>query len=371
MTMTDDTARPQPLPGLSGIAAYVPGKAKADDGRKVWKLSSNESALGASPKAIEAMAEAARGMHIYPDGAARDLKAAIAEVEGLDPARLVIGSGSDEILQLLIKAYAGPGDNIVQSAHGFSYYAIAAAAARVETRFAAERALTADPEAIAAEVDGRTRLVFLANPNSPTGTVLMAGEVRRLRELLPPRVILVLDGAYAEYMEAPDYTDGRDLVDTAAASGVDNVVMTRTFSKIYGLGGARVGWGYGPESVMSILERIRPPFNITLPSLAAAEAAMRDQAFVAENKAFTLAERARLAAGIAEAGFETVPSHCNFVLFDAGSADRAKALLAHLEKDGILVRSAASSFLPAHLRVTVGPREATDAFLASLATFAD
>ncbi|WP_370338116.1 histidinol-phosphate transaminase [Parvularcula marina] len=360
--------RPQPLAGLADIAPYVPGKAEAG-GKKVWKLSANESAMGPSPKVVAAASEAAAGIHIYPDGAARDLKTAIAEIEELDPSRLIIGSGSDEVLQLLIRAYAAPGEAILQSAHGFSYYHVAAAAVRVKTIFVPEQDFLADVDALLAAVTPEVRIVFVANPNNPTGTVLMAEDLRRLRDGLPDEVMLVLDGAYAEYMTDEAYSDGRDLVDEAIERGTDNVVMTRTFSKIYGLGGARVGWGYGPPEVISILERIRPPFNITVPSLKAAEAAIRDQAFMTENRAFTLSERERLKEGIEALGFATIPSHANFVTFDAGSADDAKVILAHLEADGILIRSAASSGLPSHLRVTVGPAEASDAFLESLKAF--
>ncbi|MEM9233101.1 MAG: histidinol-phosphate transaminase [Pseudomonadota bacterium] len=367
MSKPDRSGRPQPLPGLADIAPYVPGKAGA--GHRVWKLSANESALGASPAAMAAAREAVGDIHVYPDGAARDLKAAIAEVERLDVERLIIGSGSDEILQMLIRAYAAPGEQILQSAHGFSYYHIAAAAVRVGTVFVPEQNLTADVDAMVAAVTPRVRMVFLANPNNPTGTVVPSNELRRLREALPPNVMLVLDGAYAEYITDSDYTDGRDMVDEATAPGAGNVIMTRTFSKIYGLGGARVGWAYGPPEVISILERIRPPFNITVPSLKAAEAAIRDQAFMQENRAFTLEERQRLAESLKTLGYPVIPSHANFMTFEMPSADQARALMAHLEARGVIIRSAASSGLPSHLRVTVGPREATDAFLDGLKAF--
>lgn len=359
--------KPAALTGLMDIAPYVPGK--AGRGRNVWKLSANESALGASPRAKEALRAAAENLHIYPDGAARDLKAAIAEVEGLDPTRLIIGSGSDEILQLLIRAYAEPGDNILQSAHGFSYYAIAAATSRVETIFAAEKDLHADVDEIVAAATPRTRLVFIANPNSPTGTVLGKEEIHRLRAKLPAQVMLVLDGAYAEYMTEDWYTNGRDLVDRANENGLDNVVMTRTFSKIYGLGGLRVGWGYAAPEVISLLERLRPPFNITTASLKAAEAAIQDQGFVVKNRNYTRDLRGMVRDQLTSFGMEPEPSHANFVTIDLQSPDRAAAYMRHLEADDILVRSAASSRLPAHVRVTIGPEEAMTAYLQSTERF--
>ena len=226
---------PTPRPGILDIAPYVPGSSSAPGVAKIHKLSSNESALGASPKAIEAYKAASGQLHLYPDGSATLLREKIGALHGLDPARIICGAGSDEILQLLTRAYVGPGDNIVQSDHGFLVYALAAKSCGAEVRFAPEKNLTTDVDAMLEAVDEATRIVFVANPNNPTGTYIPDAEIRRLREYLPADVLLVIDSAYAEYMDSADYAAGEALVDEN-----DNVVMTRTFSKIYGLGGVRL-----------------------------------------------------------------------------------------------------------------------------------
>ncbi|ADM08637.1 histidinol-phosphate aminotransferase [Parvularcula bermudensis HTCC2503] len=363
---------PRPLPGIAEIAPYVPGKGSTHKG--VWKLSANESALGASPLAAAAFIDAAKSIHLYPDGDAADLKAAIAEVHGLRKDRLTIGSGSDELISLIIRAYADGTDKVLYSRHGFSYYPVAAAAALVGRLDAREADLTIDVEAmIEAANDPAVKVVFIANPNNPTGTWLSSVEVRRLRSGLRSDVMLVLDGAYAEYIDDHAYSDGADLVTEAEAAGADNVIMIRTFSKIYGLGGLRVGWAYAPLSATDTLNRLRPPFNVGGPSLKAAEAAVRDQAFVAENKAFTDKERRRVAKGLGALGYKVRETATNFVLFEAPGAtqedrDReAQRLIDHLETEGVLVRSPKSSGLIGYLRVTIGPAEANDDFLAAMA----
>ena len=369
-----DSARPAPRPGLLDIVPYAPGKApEARPGRKVYKLSANESGLGASPAAMAAFAEAVR-LETYPDGASRKLKAAIAELHGLPPANLFVGAGSDEVIELLCRAYAGEGRSVVQTRHGFSYYHLAARAAGSEPLFAEERDLTADVDAILATVRDDTALVFLANPNNPTGTLLPKEEVARLRAELPAHVMLCYDGAYAEYMTPGDtrYTDGFDLVAEAIRTGADNVVATRTFSKIYGLGGLRVGWALAPESVVGVMDRLRSPFNVNAPALAAAEAALRDQDFVDRNRAHNQAERERVAGELRKLGFEVPESHANFVLprMRGGSAEAREAehdaLLSHLAREGIMVRSQKAAWLPEHLRVSIGSVEANDAFLAAV-----
>ncbi len=367
-------SKPVPRPGLLEISPYTPGKSTGTTAR-VHKLSSNESALGASPNAIAAYERVAAKLERYPDGNAVALREAIGEVYGVAAANIVVGAGSDEIITLLIRAYAAEGDNIVQSAHGFSYYHLAAASAGVETRYAPEKSYTADIDAIADTVDDRTRIVFLANPNSPTGTVLMGDVISRLRAMLPPHVILVLDGAYAEYMDDPLFSGGDDLVREAMATGADNVVMMRTFSKIYGLGGLRVGWAFAPDGIIDILNRIRPPFSVNAAGLAAAEAAVRDQAFASRNRQHNAKERARVARALSAFGFAVVPPYGNFILFgmpeaaEQDDAAEARMLLSHLESEGVLIRSAASSGLPGHLRVSIGNAEANDAFLAGLGNF--
>ncbi len=366
--------KPVPRPGLMDITPYKPGKSTVHQG-PVFKLSSNESALGASPKAIEAYQDASNSLERYPDGNATALRTVIAGVHDLPVDNLVIGAGSDEIIQLLVRGYAGEGDNIVQSRHGFSYYHLAAASAGAGTRYADEKDLTADIDALVEAVDEKTKLVFLANPNNPTGTVLMRDELQRLRRALPSHVILVLDGAYAEYMADDRYTDGADMVREAIEAGADNVVMMRTFSKVYGLGGARVGWAYGPDSIIGLLNRIRGPFNVSAPALKAAAAAMADQDFVVENRIHNAAERQRVTGALEHLGFVVTPSYGNFVLFTVkgmaeDQAETASKILAFLEDRGVLIRAAASSQLPTHLRASIGSEAANDKFLEGMTAYA-
>ena len=363
-------AGPAPRPGILDIVPYQPGKAPAlREGAKVYKLSSNESGLGASPDAVAAFKAASEALEVYPDGGAVTLKAKLSETYGLAQDRLAVGAGSDELIALLLRAYGGEGTSMVQTRHGFSYYWLAALAAGAQPLFAEETDLHADVDKILETVREDTRLVFLANPNNPTGTVIPASEVRRLRDELPANVMLVLDGAYAEYMEDEAYTDGADLVDEAIASGANNTVMTRTFSKIYGLGGLRVGWGYMPPEVVAVMDRLRSPFNVNSAALLAAEAALGDQAFVARNREHNKRERDRVRQRAAGFGLEAGPSHANFLLFRMPGEDAeareatAKGLLAHLEGEGVMVRSVAGAWLPEHLRVSIGSAEANDAFL--------
>src|SRR5688572_4787623 len=269
-------SRPEPRPGVLAIDAYVPGKSAAPGVPKVHKLSSNETPLGPSPKAVEAVHKAARELELYPDGAATALREAIAGKYGLDPARIVCGAGSDEVLNLLAHAFIGPGDEGLFTTHGFLVYKIAILAAGGLPVVAEEKDFTADVDAILAKVTPRTKIVFLANPNNPTGTYLPFDEVKRLHAGLPPRVLLVLDAAYAEYVRRNDYASGLELVATA-----ENVVITRTFSKIYGLASLRLGWLVGPAHVVDAINRIRGPFNVNGPAMAAGIAAIEDEAHLA------------------------------------------------------------------------------------------
>ncbi|WP_031552490.1 histidinol-phosphate transaminase [Parvularcula oceani] len=370
--------RPEPRPGLMDIVPYKPGKAgEPKEGRKIYKLSSNESGLGPAPAAMNAFAETTPILEYYPDGSAAPLKAALAGLHGLPAENLFIGAGSDEIIALLIRAYAGEGASIVQTRHGFSYYWLAAKAAGSEPLFAEETDLHADVDKILATVAENTKLVFLANPNNPTGTVIPASEIRRLREELPEHVILVLDGAYAEYMEDESYTDGADLVAESIADGTENVVMMRTFSKIYGLGGLRVGWCYAPRAMIEVLDRIRSPFNVNAPALAAAEAAVGDQDFVKRNREHNRRERDRVRQRVAGWGFGIVPSHANFLLLHMrgdspeARAEEAAEFLAFLEKEGVMVRAVGGAWLPEHVRVSIGSEEANDAFLRAAEAFVE
>lgn len=348
---------PTPRPGILDIAPYVGGSSKASGAATVFKLSSNESALGASPRAVDAF-RAASALSFYPDGSAAALRAKLAALHGLDADRIVCGAGSDELLQLLARAYLGPGDNAVQSQHGFLVYAIAAQACGAEIRFAPEKNLAADVDALLAQVDANTRIVFLANPNNPTGTYIPDTEVRRLREHLREDVLLVLDSAYAEYMEAPDYDAGARLVDEC-----DNVVMTRTFSKIYGLAGLRLGWAYCPAPVADVLNRIRGPFNVTSSALAAGEAALADQAFVARNREHNRKEREFLAQQLGRLGVDFQPSVGNFILVNFGGEARARDVQERLRAGGVIVREMGAYGLGAWLRVSVGTEEANRRFI--------
>ena len=351
---------PTPRPGILDIAPYVPGSSSAPGAAKIHKLSSNESALGASPHAIEAYRSASGNLHLYPDGSAGALRDKIGALHGLDPARIVCGAGSDEILQLLTRAYVGAGENIVQSDHGFLVYALAAKSCGAEVRFAPEKNLTTDVDAVLDCVDAATRIVFIANPNNPTGTYIPDSEMRRLREHLPPEVLLVIDAAYAEYMDADDYAAGDAMVEEN-----DNVVMTRTFSKIYGLGGVRLGWGYFPAPIADVINRIRGPFNVNAPAIAAGLAALDDQAFVEKNRAFNASERAIVAQALGGLGLECVTSAGNFILvrFPTEPGKSASDMQEFLRSKGVIVREMAAYKLPNHLRISIGPKDANRALI--------
>lgn len=348
---------PTPRPGILDIKPYVPGSSDAPGVDRIFKLSSNESALGASPAAIEAMKACADHMELYPDGGARALREKIAALHGLEAERIVCGAGSDELLQLLVKAYAGPGDSIVQSDHGFLVYALAAKSSGAQVRFAPEKNLTCDVDEMLAQTDETTRIVFVANPNNPTGTYIPDTEVRRLREELRDDILLVVDAAYAEYMEKDDYSDGAALVWEN-----DNVVMTRTFSKIYGLAAARLGWAYCPPEIADVLNRIRGPFNVTAGAQAAGVAALEDQDFVGRNREFNRTERAIMAQRLGGLGVDYAPSHGNFILFRAPDGDAA-GLQAWLRGHGVIVREVGAYKLPDWLRVSIGLAEGNRLFL--------
>jgi histidinol-phosphate aminotransferase len=358
--------RPTPRPGVLDIAPYVPGRATATGGAKVHKLSSNETPLGPSPAAIEAYRAAAASLERYPDGSARKLREAIGAAHGLNPDRIVCGAGSDEILNLIAHAYIGPGDEAIHTAHGFLVYPIATRAAGGTPVVAPETELTADVDAILARVSERTRVVFLANPNNPTGTYVPFKEVRRLHAGLPPGVVLVLDAAYAEYVRRNDYESGIEL-----AGSADNVVMTRTFSKIHGLAGLRIGWCYGPAHVVDALNRIRGPFNVSSPAIAAGAAALGDRGHVEKAFAHNETWLSRLTAEISALGLKVTPSVANFILihFPDAAGKRAVDADAFLLKRGIVLRRMEAYGLPNALRKTIGTAESNEATVAALRDF--
>ena len=343
---------PQPKPWIMEIAPYVPGRSTTDDGRKVAKLSSNENPLGTSKEAVAAFSDARTSLERYPDAGAGALREAIAARYGLDPARIIYGTGSDEVLHLIAGAYAGPGDEIIHVKYGFAVYEIATRRVGAVPVVAPDKDYATDVDAILACVTEKTRLVYVANPNNPTGTFSPRGEIARLHDALPPQVMLVLDQAYAEYLEPEDDDGGLDLARTAA-----NVVVTRTFSKIYGLAAERIGWGYGPREAIDAMHRIRAPFNVTIAGQAAAIAAIEAEGFVRHSRDHNLKWRDWFEAEIAKmgnAGLRAVPSKANFslVLFEgAVSAETAyKTLMDH----GYIVRWLPGQGLPHGLRITIG-----------------
>jgi len=352
----------RPQPGILDIAPYVGGKAAAAGQANAMKLSSNENPFGPSDKAKEAFLRGAHVLHRYPSTDHADLRAAIAEVHGLDAARVICGVGSDEIIQLLAQAYAGPRGEVVFTEHGFLMYrisALAVGATPVEVR---ERECVTDVDAILAACNTRTKLVFIANPNNPTGTMISPAEVERLAAGLPKQALLVLDGAYAEYVEGFDA--GLALVEAR-----ENVFMTRTFSKIYGLGGLRIGWGYGPAEIIDVLNRIRQPFNLSVAQTEAAEAAVRDQDYVNKCRADNARMRSWLASALAEVGVPSDVSAANFILARFASAEEAQACDAHLQAQGLMVRQVASYNLPHCLRITIGDESACRRVAHAVAVF--
>jgi histidinol-phosphate aminotransferase len=359
-----DQPRPTPRPEILAIAPYVGGESTIPGATRVIKLSSNEGAFGPPPAARAAIAQGAEKMARYPDGSARALREAIGAHFGLDPARIVCGNGSDEMLSMLIQAYGGPGTDLVMSQYGFSIYEIFGTLAGSTVRKAPETDLTADVDALLAAVTDKTTMVLLANPNNPTGSFLPMSALKRLRDGLPPHVLLVIDAAYAEYVDRPDYDAGLSLVDAG-----ENTVMTRTFSKIWGLGGARLGWCYGPAAIIDVLNRLRPPFNVNSTAFAAGIAALSEPRWAEMSRAHNTAARARVTAALSAAGIRVWPSEGNFVLADFGTADQARAADAALKADGIIARVVSSYGLAHCLRITIGTDEECKAVIDCLSAF--
>ncbi|MDB5494011.1 MAG: hisC [Phenylobacterium sp.] len=358
---------PIPKPGILDIHAYVPGKAKAEGVAEPIKLSANENALGSSPKAQAAYAAAAGQLNLYPDPKAGIVRTAIAERFKLEPERLIFGCGSGEVFQLLSQTFLEPGDNMVQGEFGFAAFAIGARAAGGEVKFAKEPGYRIDVDELLACVDDRTRLVFLANPGNPTGTWIPFSEVRRLHEALPPSIVLILDGAYGEFALDPGFNDGLEL-----ARRSSNIVVTHTFSKLHGLAGLRIGWGYAPTAIVEAVERIRLPFNTSVPAQLAAVAALGDEDF--QRASIDLVEQWRpwLTQQLGGVGLEVVsPSATNFLLvgFPKAPGRTATEAEAFLASRGLLVRGVALYGLPDHLRVTVGLEAQNRALVDALADF--
>jgi histidinol-phosphate aminotransferase len=358
--------RPQPRPGVLDIAPYVPGKSTAPGVAKVFKLSSNETPLGPSAKTVEAYQAVGTHLEDYPDGSASELREAIGSVFGLDPSRIVCGAGSDDLLNLLARAYLGDGDEAIHTTHGFLVYPIATLGTGAKPVVAAEKNFTADVDAILAAVTPKTKIVFLANPNNPTGTYVPFDEVRRLHRSLPANVLLVLDAAYAEYVRRNDYEAGIELVATS-----ENVVMCRTFSKIYGLASVRLGWMYGPASVIDAVNRIRGPFNVSAPAIAAGIAAVKDTAHVARAAEHNAKWLPWLTEEIGKLGLKVTPSVGNFILihFPETKGKTAKEADSFLTKRGLILRVVGAYKLPNALRMTVGSEEANRLVVAALTEF--
>ena len=367
--MTADPAAPlapQPKQGVMAIDPYVPGKSSTGANVPVHKLSSNESPLGPSPRAIAALKAIDGKLAFYPDPSATPLREAVAKRYGLDPARIICGAGSDELLSMVAHTYLGPGDEAVYSAHGFLVYRIAILACGATPVVAPEKDLTADVDALIARVSKKTKIVFLANPNNPTGTYIPFDEVKRLHAALPPTCLLVLDAAYAEYVQRNDYEAGIELV-----AAHHNVIMMRTLSKIYGLAALRVGWAYGPAGVIDAMNRVRGPFNMNAAAIAAGAAAIDDQAHVEQARAHNDKWLPKLARELTALGLQVTPSVGNFLLvhFPTTKGKTSAEADAFLMERGLILRRVDNYGLPAALRLTIGTDEQNHLVLAALREF--
>jgi histidinol-phosphate aminotransferase len=355
---------PQPRPGILEISAYVPGESEVESGVKPIKLSSNETPLGPSPKAVAAYQAVAAQLDRYPDGASTALRTAIARHYGLDPARIVCGAGSDELISLLAHHYSGQGDEVLITEHAFAMFKIFALASGATPVVAPERDLTADVDTLLARVTPKTKIVFLANPNNPTGTYLPHDEVRRLHRGLRPDTLLVLDAAYGEYVRRNDYETGLELVATNA-----NVVMLRTFSKIYGLAALRLGWAYCPAAMADVLNRVRGPFNVTAPAIAAGVAALSDPGHVEKAIAHNETWLPWVTAELERIGIRITPSIGNFVLMHFPAEKGGAAADKFLKARGIIMRPVGAYGIPNALRMTIGTEEENRKVVAALTEF--
>lgn len=354
-----------PKPGIMGIAPYVGGESKAANAQRIIKLSSNEGAFGPSPLAIKALQNMAPHMHRYPDGGCEALRDRLASMHGIRKDGIVCGNGSDEIITFLVQAYAGAGDEVLYSAHGFLMYGITAHAFGATPITAPETELKADADALLAAVTGQTKIVFLANPNNPTGTMWTNDDVVAFRKALREDILLVLDCAYAEYVTDPAYLDGG----LELADRFDNVVVTRTFSKAYGMAGLRLGWGYCPPAIADVLNRVRGPFNVSSAAQIAGLAALEDVDFLRKVVEHNTHIREKCARGLEEMGLRVIASQGNFLLVDFGKAERAEDCRLSLKADGILVRQVGSYGLPGCLRLSLGTDEEMALTLAGIKAY--
>jgi histidinol-phosphate aminotransferase len=346
------------------MPAYVGGREAVDGIDNPFKLSANENPLGASPKALAAL-ETLGDPSIYPDGSALALRQKLAAVHGLDAARIVCGNGSDDILTLLAQAYLGAGDEMLHTAHAFLIYKLAGRATGATPIEVAEDNLTANVDALLAAVSDKTKIVFLANPNNPTGTMLGHDEIARLHAGLPAHVLLVLDGAYAEYVEPAHYPAAFDMV-----AAHDNVVTTRTFSKAYGLAALRLGWGYCPPAVADALNRLRGPFNINAAAMQAGLAALDDQAHIEKSRAHNTQWRDWLVQQIGGLGIGVRSTEANFILLEFADAAQAENAEAAMCAAGVIPRALTAYGLPTRLRLSVGTEAGNRAAVAALENLA-
>ena len=363
--ITKSATRPLPRAEVMQIAAYVSGESKIAGVNRIIKLSSNEGAFGPPPGAQTAFIKVASEMHRYPDGASTELRRALGARFGLDPDRIICGTGSDELIQHICHIYAGPGTDILMTMHGFSMYQISGTYSGARVIKVPEKNYCTDVDALIAAVTPETRVVFIANPNNPTGSLLPQSEVERLRAGLPDDVLLVLDAAYSEYVDDPDYDAGAKLVD----AGGENTIMLRTFSKVFGMGGMRVGWAYAPTEVIDAMNRVRGVFNVNIAAQHAAVAALAEPGWVEMSVAHNIKWREWLMGQLNAVGIKTLPSVGNFFLADFENDARAKQANEYLKSRGIIVRGVAGYHLPTMLRITVGTEEECRLVAAALAEF--
>ena len=352
----------EPKKGISDIALYQAGSSPRPEEKNVIKLSSNENPYGPSKKSIDAITRHAAGVHLYPSTNHLELRQSIAARFGLGDENIICGVGSDEIISFLCQAFAGPGDEVIHTEHGFAMYRISALAVGAQPVVTKENNRHTDVDAILGACNKKTKLIFIANPNNPTGTMIDAAEVQRLADGIPEQCLLVLDGAYTEYVS--NFDGGASLVQDR-----ENVFMTRTFSKMYGLGGLRIGWGYGSKHVIDILNRIRGPFNLSTLALAAANSALTDVEYVDNCRNENTRLREWLSSSLSNLGIESDRSFANFILARFKRSEDASACFKFLSNEGLLVRQVANYNLPTCLRITIGDEVACKRVYDSIRSF--